>query len=349
MSYKFEHISFPSISQFRNVIKQIQQSAKYHQVPAPSVQFKGTVKLHGTNASIVLGLDDEIYTQSRERVITPLDDNAGFATWLVQHKDFFGKVLNDIEHQYAHIGIDVVQIYGEWCGGSIKKGVGISKLPKMFVIFGVRVSESAESQQWLDVDILREPFAKYGKPDNVHLNTDFPVFFINIDFNKPEYSQQDLIDLTIEVEKDCPVARKFLPDTNEELIGEGLVWEALQTDNLPFSVQGIRFKTKGEKHQNSKVTVLVPVDLEKVASVDEFVEKTCTENRLKQGLDKLTEMGLGVNSQNTGTYLKWVMSDAIKENLETLSESGLTTKDVSGKLANKAREFYLSQVKKENQ
>jgi len=345
MTYKFEHISFPSISQYRNVIKQIQQSAKHHVVPTPTVTFKGSVKLHGTNASVVLGLDGEVYAQSRERVITPMSDNAGFATWLVQHKEFFGKVLDDLEHDYAK-AFDVVQIYGEWCGGSIKKGVGLSKLSKMFVIFGVRVSENAESQQWLDVDILRESFTKYGKPDNVYLSSDFPTFFINIDFNKPEQSQQDLIDLTIEVEKDCPVARKFLPDTTEELVGEGLVWEAVQTEELPFSVQGLRFKTKGEKHSVSKVKVLVPVDLEKVTSVDEFVEKTCTENRLKQGLDKLKEMGLEATSQNTGAFLKWVMSDAITENLETLSESGLTTKDVSGKLANKAREFYLSKVKK---
>lgn len=349
MTYKFKHIPFPSIPQYRDVIKQIQQSAKHHVVPTPTVTFKGSVKLHGTNAAVVLGLDGEVYAQSRERVIDPLSDNAGFATWLVQYKQWFGKVLDNLEARYLEHSLDinknaVVQIYGEWCGGNIQKGVGLSKLPKMFVIFGMRISENAESQQWLDVDILRPLFEKYGKPENVHLNTDFPVFFMNIDFNKPEQFQQSLIDLTIEVEKDCPVARKFLPDSTDELIGEGIVWEAAQTSDLPFSVEGLRFKTKGEKHSVSKVKVLVPVDLEKVASVDEFVEKTCTENRLKQGLDKLREMGLEATSQNTGAYLKWVMSDCITENLETLSESGLTTKDVSSKLAAKARLFYLSNI-----
>lgn len=340
MTYKFEHISFPSIPQYRDVIKQIQQSAKHHVVVTPTVTFKGSVKLHGTNAAVVLGLDGEVYAQSRERVIDPLSDNAGFATWLVQHKQWFKNIL---EHLLTYTTSDeqVPQIYGEWCGGNIQKGVGLSKLPKMFVIFGVRISENAESQNWLDVNILR---GIEGKPDNVHLSTDFPTFFMNIDFNKPEQSQQALIDLTIEVEKDCPVARKFLPDTTDELIGEGVVWEAVQTEELPFSVQGLRFKTKGEKHSVSKVKVLVPVDLEKVASVDEFVEKTCTENRLKQGLVKLREMGLEATSQNTGVYLKWVMNDIFKEDMETLSESGLTTKDVTGKLSAKARLFYLSNL-----
>ena len=344
MTYKFEHISFPSIPQYRDVIKQIQQSAKHHVVVTPTVTFKGSVKLHGTNAAVVLGLDGEVYAQSRERVIDPFSDNAGFATWLVQHKQWFKNILENLL-VYTTDDKQVVQIYGEWCGGNIQKGVGLSKLPKMFVIFGVRISENAESQNWLDVDILHNLFNEYeGKPENVHLSTDFPAFFMNIDFNAPEQSQQSLIDLTIEVEKDCPVARKFLPDTTDELIGEGIVWEAVDSPNLPFSVQGLRYKCKGEKHQNSKVKVLVPVDLEKVASVDEFVEKTCTENRLKQGLDKLKEMGLEQTSQNTGAFLKWVLSDCITENLETLSESGLTTKDVSSKLAAKTRLFYLSQV-----
>ena len=342
MTYKFEHIAFPSIPQFRDVIKQIQKQAQHHVVSAPTVTFKGSVKLHGTNAAVVLGLDGEVYAQSRERVITPLSDNAGFAIWLEQHKDHFKKILKSFIS--ADDTTNTVQIYGEWCGGNIQKGVGLSKLPKMFVIFGVRISENAESQNWISIDTLRTLTNLYGLPDNVCLNTDFPTFFMNIDFNKPEQSQQELIDLTIEVEKDCPVARRFLPDTNEELIGEGIVWEAVQTNDLPFSVQGIRMKTKGEKHSVSKVKVLVPVDLEKVASVDEFVEKTCTENRLRQGLDKLKEMGLEQTSQNTGAFLKWVMNDCIVENLETLSESGLTTRDVSGKLAAKARLFYLSQV-----
>jgi hypothetical protein len=342
MTYKFEHISFPSIPQFKDVIKQIQQSAKHHVVEAPKVLFKGSVKLHGTNAAVVLGLDGEVYTQSRERVLSIESDNAGFAIWMEQHKEYFKKILKTFISMTDTT--NTVQIYGEWCGGNIQKGVGLSKLPKMFVIFGVRISENAESQNWIDIDVLRTVMNLYGKPDNVYLSSDFPTFFVNIDFNKPTLSQQELIDLTIEIEKDCPVARKFLPDTTEELIGEGLVWEAVQTAELPFSVRGLRMKTKGSLHSVSKVKVLVPVDLEKVASLDEFVENTCTENRLKQGLDKLREMGLEATSQNTGTYLKWVMGDILKEELDTLVASGLTTKDVASKISTKARLFYMNNL-----
>jgi hypothetical protein len=303
----------------------------------------GTIKMHGTNAGIVRSPEGELYFQSRERIITPLDDNAGFATWAHQHTRYFNELFDNLEYQFNATGNEVVQIYGEWCGGNIQKSVGLTKLPKMFVIFGVRVSENAESNNWIDM-FEAQKFIRVNKPADIHLNIDFPVFFMDIDFSKPEYQQAALQELTLAVEKDCPVARKFLPDTTDELIGEGLVWEPVQGQDIGFSVRGLRFKTKGEKHSVSKVKVLIPVDIEKVATIDEFVDRTCTENRLKQGLDKLREMGLEQTSQNTGAYLKWVLSDIIKEELDTLSASGLTTKEISSKLSAKARQFYLTSI-----
>ena len=79
-------------------------------------------------------------------------------------------------------------------------------------------------------------------------------------------------------------------------------------------------------------------------SIDEFVEKTVTENRLQQGIDKLREKGLEVDSKNTGEYIKWIMGDVFKEELDTLVGSDLTTKDVSSKMAVKARNFFLQYI-----
>ena len=42
-----EFRKFPSIEQFRNIIKQVHANAKYHEKPIPTLEFKGTVKLHG--------------------------------------------------------------------------------------------------------------------------------------------------------------------------------------------------------------------------------------------------------------------------------------------------------------
>ena len=345
------HIAFPSIGQFRQTIKHIKDSAKYHDVPLPTIKFEGTVKIHGTNAGVVRTQNGVIYAQSRERIITPESDNMGFAAFVKVNEDYFNTVFDYIKEVCGNTG-ESIQLYGEWFGKGIQKGVGVSEVEKHFTIFKVRISDNAESQNWLnakDIKLISYIAAvKSSKEKLVNVSTiyDFPTYTVEVDFNNPELSQNNFIELTEHVERDCPVARTFLPDAPEgSLIGEGLVWTAIECSEPKINIDGVMFKTKGEKHSVSKVKTLVAIDLEKVASVDEFVEKTVTENRLKQGIDKLGEMGLEIDSKNTGDYLKWVMSDVFKEELETLVGSGLTTKDVSGKMATKARTYFLNYIK----
>ena len=64
-------IKFPSIEQFRNVIRHVKSKAQFvgkdengdpvydQSIPLPTLQFCGTVKLHGTNAGIVYDMDDK--------------------------------------------------------------------------------------------------------------------------------------------------------------------------------------------------------------------------------------------------------------------------------------------------
>lgn len=340
-----EHISFPSIGQFKNAIQQIQQSAKYHGVPAPKVTFQGTVKLHGTNAAIcrkVGGGIDNIYFQSRERIITPGDDNAGFAAWGHSQREMLNHLFDEIYLVSDYEDEDTVQIFGEWAGGSIQKGVGLNYLEKQFFVFGIRVSKDSESQKWMNMDLVS---SIVHTQSTLFTITDFPTWEVEIDMNTPTLVQNHLIELTEAVEKDCPVSRKLLGEEfDKELIGEGIVWTAIPDHALPFSVAGIRFKVKGEKHVVSKVKTLAPIDTELVKSVDAFVEYAMTENRLKQGLDKLREKGLELDTKNTGEYLKWVMQDVFKEESDTMEASGLTTKHVSGPMTKKAREFFFKEI-----
>lgn len=331
---------FPSINQFKDVIKQVRKQAEYTGVPYPVLTFNGTVKLHGTNAAIVYSPDGEIYAQSRERLIDPVQDNAGFASWVHSQREALQKLFKDL----SVIAVDkddleYIQIYGEWCGGNIQKGVGISKLPKMFVVFGIRVSSNPDlnfNEDWVDVTLTRQYYT-YHEVNQMFNIEDFKTYQIEIDFNNPEKAQHVLQELTLKVEKDCPVARAFLPETEEVLIGEGIVWTCDTNATL-------KFKVKGEKHSSSKVKTLATIDVEKVASLDEFVEYAVTIHRLEQGLTKLQEKGLEQDSKNTGEFIKWIMQDVIKEELDTLVESGLTPKDVQGKICNKARQFYLNAI-----
>lgn len=322
-----QHISFPSIGQFRDAIKRVKDNCQYHNVTLPTLNFIGTVKLHGTNHAVCMSPSGEIYTQSRERITTFESDNAGSHAWTMANLDAFKQVFQYILKNY-NIGHDeTIQIFGEWCGGNIQKNVGISNLPKNFVVFGIRISADSESQDFLPEEEVCEICE-----GSLNYILDFPHFEIAVDFNCPERSQAELIEITNRVEADCPVARSILGVNFEgELVGEGVVW------TTTFRGETLRFKAKGEKHSVSKVKVLVPVDIERVESIREFVSNVVTEARLNQGLEHVESR----ESKNTGPFLKWVMSDIYKEEMDTMLGNGFTSKEVSGPLATAIRQWFL--------
>lgn len=340
-----KHISFPSIGQFREVIKQVHSAVKWFQIQTPTLKFTGTVKLHGTNFGIcrpVNGTVDDIYFQSRERIITPLSDNAGAAMWGYSVRNELNKLFDSIAHDLFVGETGVIQIFGEWAGGNIQKGVGLNKIEKSFFVFGIRVSEDSDSTVWKPRAFIEQKIGAANIKNMYHIYQ-FPTWEVAVDFNNPQEIQNLLGELTLKVEEDCPVSRQLLgPDAEGPLVGEGIVWTLSDGQDIPFNLG--RFKVKGEKHSVSKVKTLAAVDVEKVRSVDEFVINTVTLNRLQQGLDKMREKGLSIDARNTGEFIKWVMADVFKEELDTLAESGLTTKDVSGKMANTARNFYLENL-----
>ena len=315
---------YPSIEQFRNIIKTVKHTHDYkgkddednpiynHDSPYPILQFKGTVKLHGTNAGIVK-YKDKIVFQSRERELSLTSDNAGFMLNMAEKDLSF--LFSDIEFN------DYVAIYGEWCGGNIQKGVAICDLPKMFVIFGVKVDD-----KW--VDIVRHDNSK-----GIYHIEQFPVFMVDIDFNNPELIQNTLIDLTMKVEEICPVGKQL----GVEGIGEGIVFTSIENPDL-------KFKSKGEKHSVSKVKVLNSINEEELNSINEFIEYSVTENRLKQGLDYMRENNIELSQKNTGEYLRWIVNDIVKEESDVIVTNKIDLKKANSKISQKAREFYFNNI-----
>ncbi len=216
-----EHRKFPSIEQFRNVIKEVQFHHK--NVPQPTLKFRGTVKLHGTNSAVCLA-GDTIWFQSRNNVITPENDNAGFAAW--------ASTIN-WNWLFDQLPFSEVEVYGEWCGGNIQSGVAITGLPKMFVIFKIHADG-----KWL-------PMAQYSflqRPDlNIFNIENFKTWEMEIDFNKPALVQNDLIEITNSVEAECPVGKHF----GKSGVGEGVVWTCVTPE---YDQYGFVFKVKGERH-----------------------------------------------------------------------------------------------------
>jgi len=312
-------IKYPKIGQFRNAIKAVRDHCSYHGLALPTLSYTGTVKLHGTNASIVYR-NGVMEVQSRNNVITPEKDNAGFANWAKENESQWLEYLKPFAPKDS---TKPLTVYGEWCGGNIQKGVGITSLPKMFVIFGFRCGEETETS-WLNCPPC--PPIK-----DTHLITDFPTYLVSIDFNNPELMTNHLTMLTEAVEKECPVA-KAMGVANG--VGEGIVWKPTNVDYLKGD---FFFKVKGEKHSVSHVKTLAPVDVEKLNSVLEFIEYAVTRNRVEQAVK---ELGASLD-KHTGDVIRWVFNDIMAEEEDTLKANGLTRKDLGRHLSGAARKHYV--------
>ena len=345
-------LEWPSIEQFRHVVKEVRMRAQYvgkdeegnvivnRDAPMPKIKFTGTVKIHGTNAGI--GYDPksgEIWAQSRSQILGSGNPNFGFWNYVEENKDVLKQIFDD-QRMYINgsVGIERIYFFGEWCGPNVQKGVAVSYIPnKSFVLFGIRVVlEDGDVYslpiQFVEMFFIEDADTKFANAINFYNIFQFGKYEIEIDFENPEAVQNELVRLTEEVEANCPVGKFFGIEKNT--VGEGIVWVS-EEDHC-----GHVFKVKGEKHSVSKVKTLAAVDVEKVKSIEEFVENTVTENRLRQGLEVLRRDGIVADMKAAGHFVKWISSDIAREEADTLEASGLTMKDVGGKLSSKARTWF---------
>jgi len=95
------------------------------------------------------GLPDKeylVYAQSRNRLISPADDNHGFARWVWDNAEKLIELLGPGLHS------------GEWWGSGIYRGYGLTKGEKRFSLFNtgkwnraIVRSEAENTVPWLDV------------------------------------------------------------------------------------------------------------------------------------------------------------------------------------------------------
>lgn len=80
-----------------------------------------TEKIDGTNAAILILEDGTVAAQSRKRLITPEDDNFGFARWVADSAGILTDTLGVGRH------------FGEWWGAGIQRKYGLDH--KRFSLF----------------------------------------------------------------------------------------------------------------------------------------------------------------------------------------------------------------------
>jgi hypothetical protein len=335
-------LEYPSIEQFRNVIKDFslveivgldENGNKIYDCTKskPIVTFRGTVKLHGTNSCVAYH-NGEISIQSRTQNITPEKDNAGFASFVMQRKEAFLNIFQQILSN--HPTDKTIYMYAEFAGGNIQKGVAVSNIPKSFFIFDICIANANEDEvtrEWIDITPYRDV------ENSIYNIMDYPNWTMDIDFNNPVLKQNDLIALTIKVEDECPVGKSF----GFSGVGEGIVWSAIHNNKRYI------FKVKGEKHSVSKVKVLASVDIEKLNGINEFVDYAVTENRLDQAIQNTCKNDV-LDIQQMGHIVRWMINDIKKEETDTLESNGLTEKDVVKGIADKVRKMVNVRMNQES-
>ncbi len=358
------HYGYPSITEYRTLIRNVIDRVQYvgrdpihtskgiydRNIPLPKIEMVGTVKLHGTNAGIILDAEGAHYSISRESVLSEECSNYGFFQYSNEIKSHVIPILKNILGQ--HPEATSICLYGEWCGADIQRKVALVNLPKMYVLFGIKIitppiHKGREYESvWLDESLLKQFENESLNLYDIH---SFQTYKMTIDLANPRDSQNELIELTAQVELECPVAKELFSrglhtNANDCTIGEGIVWTTHCNNEL------FKMKVKGPKHSNTKVKMLAAVDTVKLESAKSFIEYACTENRLEQGIDVLIRNGIKIDKSSIAQYIKWVKDDIVKEELDTITESGLTVQDVVSGITTKASKYileYINNIKKE--
>jgi hypothetical protein len=99
-----------------------------------------TEKIDGTNAAVIVTEDGQVAAQSRKRLITPEDDNYGFARWVQDNSEYLRETLGTGYH------------FGEWWGQGIQRRYGMDR--KVFSLFNTRRFSSARGATF-ELDSLR--------------------------------------------------------------------------------------------------------------------------------------------------------------------------------------------------
>jgi hypothetical protein len=344
--------NFASIEQFRTFLKELIQHDESRNIFDATYTLRGTVKLHGTHADIVArrtlseDLVDPCFTlqyQSRNRILTPEQDNCGFARHMrsvpVENMSALMKNIKDMYHslkgeEKEEEEIEEIMIAGEWCGRGIQKGVAISELPPMFVIFAIKVNDV-----WQDI----VPFGHIQDTFHQIYNiTRGPVYELTLRTKDPGETVNALVALTAEIEKECPFGKTF----GVSGIGEGAVFVCKEL----LSHSKFWFKVKGDLHSVSRVKTLKEKSSEEkemLKNVDEFAKRVVTEARLEQAESYLREMNLDWNIRNMGTFISFVVKDVLKEEKEEMQEYGIQESVLKKKVSGIAKRYFLTGLSRE--
>lgn len=134
-----------------------------------------TEKLDGTNAAVVISPDGKFLgAQSRSRLITPEDDNYGFARWSWTNGDKLAATLGEGTH------------YGEWWGLGIQRGYNMKR--KVFSLFNVHRWAAVNDEE---IGLSVVPTLWKGPMDNLCVKAEMKVLEVEGSMASPGFMKPE--------------------------------------------------------------------------------------------------------------------------------------------------------------
>lgn len=335
---------YPKIENFQNFIKTYKAKQAFigltennepifEKALLENVNLVGTVKLHGTNAGVTVFPDGEIYIQKRSAAMKLSIVNGpahfGFMQFVFDNQQWFLKAYEDVK-KLSEVENPIITFFGEWAGPGIQKGVGISQIPdKKFFIFGVQEQTTGK---WIPLSTI--PYNTFN--ERIWYINMFQKFYVDANMNDAAGLLEQLNTITLEVEKECPVAKEF----GISGIGEGIVWTGYDSNN-----NFIRFKVKGDKHQKKSNAPKVKNSTEKIDNpgIKEFIDQIDITGRLQQCYHSLYENEVPSKAE-TGKVLNWVFNDIVTEEYHLMKELDINVSDLKPHLMVAIRLIFFNDI-----
>jgi hypothetical protein len=283
-------------------------------------------------ATLILLLKmDQLFVNQRNRILDEEQDNCGFCAFINSRKESINKIIAKIREITKCEPNDIIMIAGEICGSNIQKNVAIAELPKMFVIFDIKIND-----KWVDFSLFSDI---KDEDNNIYNILRAPTYELMVDTQDLQKTFKELNELTVQVNNQCPFAKTFGIDG----IGEGLVFKCkdIRTSRLWF-------KVKGDDHcgKSCKPKVLKNTKMDSPLSKElyDFIEMTVTDARLNQGIEYLNEMQLDIIPKNTSAFIKWIADDIFDEEIDKINELDIIESVIKREICKEASLWYKTQL-----
>lgn len=370
-----EHIPWPKIGDGKKARQQVWRKANRIRGYKPrrvlggqtSTHIMGRVKLHGSNASVVIAAAAqgvEVCAQSRNRILTATEGAGsnsllGFSTMVYQLGAYGLLAMFPALRDHLEMGTKVT-IYGEWVGPKVQKSVGLSYLnQRVWVPFGLGFTDSDGITTYGTIDELVQGVDGEGVrswqivPINeipgatVHLALPGGMEATSLTRELASEAFRSMTTrITEATELFCPVTAYLAEQQGVTIppfknIGEGIVWVIDDRDPLTW------FKVKGDKHRGTprpKGKNNAP-DEEGNARAFAFAEGL-VDDSITSRLSAIRsgDIDLEASRENTGHFIGHVWRDFEEETKHLWGVSRVSKTKLNPHVSRIAREAWFSYI-----